>query len=409
MRFVTARFLTVVAMIALDACHDASTAPNATARSSATSEEQRADDAPLVRITSPGSAAVVAAGIGQPGAGSLIGGSAFAITIETITSSRSVPARLSTDIRNTTLLGQPNPNFPGLNIHVDADLITPDGKVIPAHTNLASLFNILGADESSGPSVTIWAGWHVLESLPANVKHLTITAEVRDAEGRIGRDVVRVQVDQHPRAPGQALTPAPAPVTLGGPDAPDGPLVELIGPRDGSSIAIGTPTASALTFFQVSALDRSGAGIGVSENGGADPKQPIGLIRDRTQIAIRGPNRNVPGFEFTFDVALRQPNGNIVPAGRNLAPLFDIAGSEHDTRGDESFDDGAKERDDASDGSRVRTTLDWVVGGALVLPAGKHTVTVTARVTDSVGKTGSATRVFGVSTAPDGQSLTPLP
>jgi hypothetical protein len=131
----------------------------------------------------------------------------------------------------------------------------------------------------------------------------------------------------------------------------------------------------------------------VSETGGAAADQPIGLIRDGGQIRVAGPNRNVPGLEFTFDVPLRQPNGNVVPAGQNLRPLFDIAGSVRDRRG----------------GKAVRTTLDWVVGGALVMPAGKTTVTVTARVTDAAGRTGSAARVFGVSPVADGQALTPAP
>ena len=411
MTFPSTRLLTLLGIAALAGCQDRPTAPLARVPSDASFSRERTDGAPVVHITSPVRGETVASGVGRIGAGSLTGGAAFAITIETVTPGPTVPARESTDIRNTALLGQPNPNFPGLTISVDRDLITPDGRAIPANTNLASLFNILGSDDSAGPGVTIWAGWHVLESLPEGVDHLTITAEVRDVNGRVGRDVVKVKVEQRPRAPGQALTPPPASasVTGDGVDDADGPRVELIAPRDASSIAIGTPAASALVFFQVSALDRSGAGIGVSENGGADPAQPIGLIRDRSQIAVQGVNRNVPGFRFTFDVALRQPNGNIVPAGRNLAPLFDIAGSARDEHGSDASAEHANERAGAPEGKGVRTTLDWVVGGSLLLPAGKRTVTVTASVTDLAGRTGSATRVFGVSPVPDGQSLTPNP
>ncbi len=411
MRFPIARLLGVASLTALAACQDQAF-PTALAPASPALGSQSETAAPVVHITSPTDGEVVASGIGRVGAGSLTGGSAFAITIETVTPGPTVPAHESTDIRNTALLGQPNPNFPGLTISVDADLITPTGGTIPAHTNLANLFNILGSDDSRGPGVTIWAGWHVLESLPEHIEQLTITAEVRDASGRIGRDVVKVKIDQKPRAPGQDLTPPPAAVAGDGIDDVDGPRVDLIGPREASSLAIGTPTASALTFFEVSALDQTGAGIGVSENGGADPTQPIGLIRDRKQIAVRGPNRNIPGFEFSFDVALRQPNGNIVPAGRNLAPLFDIAGSARDRRGRNHLGEGdahADEHATAHAGKGVRTTLDWVVGGSLILPPGQHTVTVRARVTDSAGKTGSATRTFGVSPVPDGQSLTPAP
>jgi len=60
---------------------------------------------------------------------------------------------------------------------------------------------------------------------------------------------------------------------------------------------------------------------------------PTGLIFDPTVIPSGGPNRNFPGMIVTFDVPLRQPNGNIVPAGKNLAGLFDVADSEIDASG----------------------------------------------------------------------------
>ena len=114
---------------------------------------------PLVRITSPLTNQVVAGGEGLVGAGSLTGGSAFAITIETVTNAAAdVPAQESIDIRNTALLGQPNPNIPGLTVLIDADLIAPDGTIIPRNTNLANLFNTLGTDDAPGNGVTIWVG-----------------------------------------------------------------------------------------------------------------------------------------------------------------------------------------------------------------------------------------------------------
>jgi hypothetical protein len=96
---------------------------------------------------------------------------------------------------------------------------------------------------------------------------------------------------------------------------------------------------------------------------------------------------------FTFDVDFRRANGVVVPAGQNLAPAFDIAGSTLDHRGNGS----------------VTTTASWVAGGSFQLPAGKTTVTVTARVTDNAGKTGSVSRTFGVSPVANGQLLTPQP
>ncbi|MGM9480268.1 hypothetical protein ACS5PN_03650 [Roseateles sp. NT4] len=78
------------------------------------------------------------------------------------------------------------------------------------------------------------------------------------------------------------------------------------------------------------------------------------------------------------DVDLQTPQGPIVPAGQNLAPLFNIVGSEMDS-------------------GKVRTTYGWVVGGSLVVPPGKTTVTAVARVTDNAGNSGSTTSTFGIS------------
>src|SRR5262245_33207968 len=81
---------------------------------------------PVVRITSPLNDDVVARGVGTVGAGSLTGGSAFTIIIETVSKDAAdVAANESINIRNTALLGQPNPNFPGLSVLLDVDLITP--------------------------------------------------------------------------------------------------------------------------------------------------------------------------------------------------------------------------------------------------------------------------------------------
>jgi len=75
----------------------------------------------------------------------------------------------------------------------------------------------------------------------------------------------------------------------------------------------------------------------------------------------------------------------------NLAPLFNIAGSEIDANG------------------RVRVTADWVVGTALLVPADGKTVTITARVTDTFGRTGVTRSIVTISQAQSGQTLTPNP
>lgn len=348
-------------------------------------------DGPVVRITSPRVNQVVARGLGRPGAGSLTGASDFTIMIETVTGNAAdVPAIESTNIRNTALLGDRNPNFPGLNVVIDADLIAPDGTIIPRNTNLANLFNTLGTDDTPGDGVTIWTGWHVLESFGAEVQSFTITASVRDVQGRVGTDARKVIVTNTP-ATGQQLTPAPQAVGGDGIADANGPEVLFIGPRKISSIAAGAPNVGSFVFFQVAALDRTGAGIGVNENGDGITN-PVGLIRDGSQLALGGVNRNFPGLSFSVDVPFRTPTGVVFPAGQNLAPLFDIAGSERDALT-----------------GRVTTTTSWVVGGSFVVPAGQRTITVTTRVTDNAGKTGVATRTLGISAVAGGQQLTPQP
>lgn len=354
--------------------------------------EQQGELAPIVRIVSPLADAAVTAGDGAVGAGTL-NGTGFALNLEVVTRDEvAVAVKKALNIRHTDQLGRPNPDFPGLFVFFDTDLVTPGGTIIPKNTNLGSLFNVAGTDDTPGPGVTIWAGWHVLESLPPDVDQVSITAAVMDEAGRIGLDRITVPVRRDGAASGQALTPAPSPVAGDGLDDPDGPEVTMIAPRVPTAVSTGPagtplPPAGALFFIQVTALDRAGAGIGVKE----------GVILDGSQIPnpavnpVGGPNRNYPGLVLTLDVPLRQPNGNLVAAGVNLAPIFNIAGSEYDVSG------------------AVRTVADWVVGGSLELPPGKQTVTITARVTDNVGRTGSVRHVVAISAVRDGQHLTPQP
>ena len=89
-----------------------------------------------------------------------------------------------------------NPQFPGLFVFIDEDLITPDGTIIPANTNLGPLFNIAGTDDTPGPGVTIWAGWHVLESIDPGGDSFNLTVAVVDDDGRIGFDRVKLNVDE---------------------------------------------------------------------------------------------------------------------------------------------------------------------------------------------------------------------
>jgi hypothetical protein len=305
-------------------------------------------------------------------------------------------------------LGSPNPNIPGLTVVFDTDLVKPDGGIIPRNTNLAALFNIAGTDDTPGGGVTVWLGWHVLESLRPGLnspRPLTITVSITDTAGRIASDSVRLQRQRFGATSGQALTPAPMTVVDDGIDDLDGPEVTMIAPRVPTRVSTGPmtgnpmpPANGALFFVQVTALDRFRHGIGVSENGQGTPANSLlGTILDGSQIenpnfpAATKTNRNYPGLKLTFDVPLRQPNGNVVPAGSNLAPIFNIAGSETDADG------------------FVVTTADWVVGGSLLIPPGKSSVTITARVTDNLNRTRSVSHVVGISPVENGQNLTPQP
>jgi len=355
------------------------------------------DNSPSVKIVSPSATAMVARGEGRSGAGSF-NGAGFALNLQIITHDAvNVVTNEGLNIRNTAILGSPNPNIPGLTVFFDCDLVKPDGTLIPKNTNLAALFNIAGTDDTPGDGVTIWAGWHVLESIPENVNQFTITVSVKDKGGREGDDKMKVNVTTGAKVAtsGQLLTPAPPAVISGdGIDDADGPLVTMIAPHVPSSVSTGPltspapPANASLFFIQVSALDKTKAGIGVNENGDGKPDAMRGTIADPTQSSV-GLNRFVPGLYVTFDVDLLQPTGNIIKAGDNLAPVFNIAGSE------------------VEPSELVRTTFGWVVGGSLLMPAGKTSVTIKSRVTDNAGKTGSATSVVQISPVVNGQDLTP--
>jgi len=70
--------------------------------------------APIARIVSPLADSQIAPGEGRIGAGSP-NGAGFALNIEVVTrDSTPITARESLNIRNTALLGEVNPNIPGL-------------------------------------------------------------------------------------------------------------------------------------------------------------------------------------------------------------------------------------------------------------------------------------------------------
>ena len=131
--------------------------------------EQRQDQdglAPIVRIVSPLNDDTVASGDGRIGAGST-NGTGFAVNLEVVTRDHTkLTAREATmappvfGIRHTTQLasGQPNPDFPGLYLFFDTDLVIPDGTILRRGTNFASAFNVVGSDDTPGKGMTLSAG-----------------------------------------------------------------------------------------------------------------------------------------------------------------------------------------------------------------------------------------------------------
>ena len=360
--------------------------------------------APQVRITSPLDGAFIAPGDSRIGHGDP-NGTGFAIVAEIVTHDEKVSVDEDVNIRNVKNLGGLNPQFPGLLVFIDEDLITPDGTIIRADTNLGPLFNIAGTDDTPGAGVTIWAGWHVLESIhPREGDSFNLTVAVVDNLGRIGFDRIKLNVSDSVTdrfgTSGNGLTQNPGqPNRVVGGTAP---IVQIIAPREPTAVTFGeAPPNGSLSFIQVSIIDREGDVV-VDELGGSDglldPANPnlaaqFGRIDDPA-AGVGNPNRNVPGFDFRFSVPSGAAGG---AANANVARLFNVAGSEVIL-----LEDGT---------TAVRTVLNWVVAAPFVGTAlQENFVTFTATVKDANGNQGVATKTFQLThSATNGDKLTAQP
>ena len=360
--------------------------------------------APQVRITSPLDGAFIAPGESRIGHGDP-NGTGFAIVAEIVMHDDKLSVDEDVNIRNVKNLGGLNPQFPGLLVFLDEDLITPDGTIIRANTNLGPLFNIAGTDDTPGAGVTIWAGWHVLESIhPREGDSVNLTVAVVDDLGRIGFDRIKLNVSDSVTdrfgTSGNGLTQNPGqPNRVVGGTAP---IVQIIAPREPTAVTFGeAPPNGSLSFIQVSIIDREGDVV-VDELGGSDglldPANPnlaaqFGRIDDPA-AGVGNPNRNVPGFDFRFSVPSGAAGG---AANVNVARLFNVAGSEVIL-----LEDGTP---------AVRTVLNWVVAAPFVGTAlQENFVTFTATVKDANGNQGVATKTFQLThSAANGDKLTPQP
>jgi hypothetical protein len=360
---------------------------------------------PQVRITSPLDGAFIAPGDSNIGSGDP-NGTGFAIDVEVVTHEReSLAVDEDVNIRNVSALGGINPQFPGLFVFIDEDLITPDGGIIPANTNLGPLFNIAGTDDTPGVGVTVWAGWHVLESIRNRDGHsFHLTVAVLDSNGRVGFDRVTLFIDpsQTDRfgTSGNGLTQNPGERNraVGG----TAPIVSIVAPREPTAVTFGqAPPNGSLHFIQVAIIDKEGDVV-VDELGGSDglldPNNPNLAAQfariDDGAVGVGNANRNAPGFDFRFSVPSGGANG---AADVNVARLFNIAGSEVIL-----LEDGTP---------AVRTVLNWVVAAPFVGSALQDEfVTFTAKVTDANGNQGVSTRTFQLTdSAVNGDALTPQP
>ena len=361
--------------------------------------------APQVRITSPLDGDFIAPGDSLIGDGNL-NGTGFAIVAEIVTREEvGVEVDEDVNIRHVGDLGGLNPQFPGLFVFIDVDLITPNGTIIPANTNLGPLFNIAGSDDTPGPGVTTWVGWHVLESIrPEDGHTFHLTVAIIDEARRIAFDRITLHIDESVTGEfgtsGNGLTQNPGePNRVTGGTAP---IVEIIAPREPSAVTFGqAPPNGSLHYIQVNIVDREGDVI-VDELGASDglldptsgnlAAQP-GRIDDPA-AGVGNANRNVPGFSFQFSVPSGAAGGN---ADVNVARVFNVAGSEVII-----LEDGTP---------AVRTVLNWVVAAPFVGAAlDQNFVRLTARVTDANGNQGGAVRTLQLTdSAANGQELTPQP
>ena len=360
---------------------------------------------PQVRITSPLDGAFIAPGDSSIGHGDP-NGTGFAIVAEIRTRDKvGIAVDEDVNIRHVDALFGRNPQFPSLFVLFDEYLITPDGKIIPANINLAPLFNIAGTDDTPGPGVTTWIGWHVLESIhPRRGNKFHVTVAVLDQAERIAFDTVTVHVDASVTDPfgtsGNGLTQNPGqPNRVTGGTAP---IVEIIAPREPSAVTFGeAPPNGSLHYIQVNIVDREGdvvvdelgASDGLLDPTKTDLAAQFGRIDDPA-AGVGNPNRNVPGFDFRFSVPSGAAGGS---ADVNVARVFNIAGSEVVLLEDDT--------------PAVRTVLNWVVGAPFVGSAlNESFVTFTASVTDANGNQGVAARTFQLTdSAPNGDELTPQP
>lgn len=140
------------------------------------------------------------------------------------------------------------------------------------------------------------------------------------------------------------------------------PRIRFLQPRPDALVATGTGRAGQVN--PISAAQGLVIAVAVTAPVGILPVRP-GPVAAPT--APPAPNPNFPTFTFTYDLPLITPSGAVIPAGTNLAALFQFAGSTG-----------------LADGFLEETTFVWFVGGSV--PREARTLTMTARIADMFGR-----------------------
>lgn len=154
------------------------------------------------------------------------------------------------------------------------------------------------------------------------------------------------------------------------------PLIRFVSPRPDAPVATGLGAPGQVTPIVLG----MGAVIVVGVTA------PIGNLEVRpgpvaTPATPPDPNPNFPAFTFTFSLPLITPSGAVIPAGTNLAALFQFAGSTG------RITDGTAE-----------TLFVWFVGGSV--PQEAEQLTMTAGITDRFGRAGVGETSITVALAP---------
>lgn len=234
--------------------------------------------------------------------------------------------------------------------------------------------------------MTVWAGWHVLESLAPGTRVVVVRVSVTGDSGRTGSTVGAFPVTTAAGRSDQDLTPTPSSVTGDGVDDANGPVVSIQAPETPTSVALGTLPQPNLAEAPCSSSRStpSTCSTTASASTRTEPaSHPSGSSSTPPRSGPTGRIGTSPASTSPSTPPCDRPAGTWSRPGRTWPHC--------------------------STSPAVRTTADWVVGGALVLPDGQSTLTITARVTDNAGRTGSQAITVGISPATSGQDLTPAP